>query len=75
MRATVTAARGNIDSSKEEWNEVLAFAQTGISDEIVEVEDECGNILKCTPSHKVFTKNRGYIDAADLKENDKISFI
>jgi ribonucleoside-diphosphate reductase alpha chain len=52
------------------FNRISAFAQTGESSEIIEIEDEHGNILKCTPEHKIFTKNRGYVEAQHLKEED-----
>lgn len=37
---------------------------------IIEIETEDGNILKLTPDHKVYTENRGYIQAAELTEDD-----
>jgi len=39
--------------------------------EVLVIEDEeTGKIIKCTPDHKVFTKNRGYVLAKDLKADD-----
>lgn len=37
---------------------------------IIEIETEDGNILKLTPDHKVYTENRGYIQASELTEDD-----
>lgn len=51
---------------------VSEFAQTGESIEMMEIEDEKGNILRCTPEHQVYTTNRGYVMAQDLQENDSI---
>jgi intein/homing endonuclease len=36
----------------------------------VELVLENGQVLKLTPDHKVFTQNRGYIEAKDLTEDD-----
>jgi len=52
------------------FSEILDFAQTGESTELIEIQDELGNVLKCTPEHKIYTKNRGYVEAQDLKEED-----
>lgn len=38
--------------------------------EILEIEGENGEIIKCTPDHKLFVENRGWIQAKDLTEND-----
>lgn len=60
------------DINKKEmiFSEITAFAQTGESTELIEIEDELGNILRCTPDHQIYTKNRGYILAKNLDEND-----
>lgn len=52
------------------YSEILAFAQTGESTDLIEIEDEQGNVLHCTPEHKIYTKNRGYVEAQDLLETD-----
>ncbi len=57
-------------NNKDIYSHIDAFAQTGESKEIIEIEDEKGNTIKCTPEHKVFTQNRGYIEAQTLKEDD-----
>ena len=31
-----------------------------------------GMELRCTPSHRLFTKNRGYVEAADLTPDDRV---
>lgn len=37
---------------------------------IIEVECEDGTTLKLTPDHKVFTENRGWVEASKLTDND-----
>lgn len=58
------------EKNQSVYSEILNFARTGESTEIIEIEDESGNILKCTPEHKIYTKNRGYVQAQYLKEDD-----
>jgi intein/homing endonuclease len=52
------------------FSNISAFAQTGESTELIEIEDEEGNILRCTPDHPVYTTNRGYVLAGELLETD-----
>lgn len=60
----------DIETKQEVYSEITAFAQTGESVDLIEIEDEQGNIIKCTPEHQIFTQNRGYVQAQDLKEDD-----
>ena len=62
----------NIETNKSEFEAVEAFAQTGESTELYEIEDEQGNIIRCTPEHQIYTKTRGYVMAKDLEEDDII---
>jgi ribonucleoside-diphosphate reductase alpha chain len=52
------------------WSEITVSAKTGETDELIEIETEKGNIIRCTPEHKIYTKNRGYVEAQHLKEDD-----
>jgi ribonucleoside-diphosphate reductase alpha chain len=52
------------------WSDVTAAAQTDIVEELYEIEDSTGKIIKCTAEHQIFTKNRGYVMAKDLIETD-----
>lgn len=56
---------GIVESKEVTWGEL-----TRRSAEIVELVLENGQVLKLTPDHKVFTQNRGYIEAKDLTEDD-----
>jgi len=44
---------------------------TGVN-EIVRVEFSNGMVLRCTPNHRVWTVNRGYVAVADLVETDRV---
>lgn len=59
-------------STKEiEEKQVTQLYEREISEDIFEIEDDNGNIIKLTGNHKVFT-NRGWIEAKNLKETDEI---
>ncbi len=60
----------DIDTNTKVWSDVTAAAQTGASTEIFEIEDEAGNVVRCTGNHLVYTKNRGYVRADELVETD-----
>lgn len=40
--------------------------------ELIKLELENGSIIKLTPDHQVYTKNRGYVEAAKLTEDDEL---
>lgn len=40
---------------------------------LIEIETENGKLI-CTPNHKVYTKNRGYIEAGDLQLSDELLY-
>lgn len=40
--------------------------------DIYEIELENGKTLKCTPNHKIYTINRGWIKAENITENDDV---
>jgi ribonucleoside-diphosphate reductase alpha chain len=44
---------------------------TGVN-EIVRVEFSNGMVLRCTPNHRIWTTNRGYVEAAKLADDDKV---
>ncbi len=48
-----------------------AFMITGVN-EIVRLEFGNGMVLRCTPGHRIWTTNRGYVQAKDLTESDRI---
>lgn len=39
-------------------------------DELIELEFDDGDIVKCTPDHKFYTLNRGWVEAQELDEED-----
>ncbi len=52
---------------------VTAAAQTGSTKEMIRITDDVsGKVVECTPDHKIFTQNRGWIEAQDLTEEDKL---
>ena len=61
----------NTETKMSEWKKIIKSAQTSISTKIMNITDEkTGKSIKCTPDHKIFTENRGYVCAKDLMVND-----
>ena len=70
---TTAAVRSyNVNTRKAVWSEVSAAAKTATVTTLIEIEDEHGNKIRCTPDHQIFTKNRGYVIAKDLLEADTL---
>jgi ribonucleoside-diphosphate reductase alpha chain len=51
-----------------------AFMITGFND-IVRLRFDNGMELRCTPGHKIFTTNRGYIEAQELTTDDEVKVL
>lgn len=55
---------------KSSYEIVSAAGITGQSDELYELEDEFGNVVKCTGNHLIHTENRGWVEAKNLTLDD-----
>jgi len=64
----------NIETNQYEYKLVTAGAMTRLDAELLKIEDDLGHYLVCTPDHKVYTKNRGYVMACDLNEDDELVY-
>lgn len=60
----------NISTGDVELKSITNAIKTRENTNIIELELEDGTTVKLTPDHKVFTENRGYIEAGRLTEND-----
>ena len=62
----------NENKNKIELKPVEEIYKREYSGELICIELDNGNIIKCTSNHKIYTTNRGYIEAKDLLESDDI---
>jgi ribonucleoside-diphosphate reductase alpha chain len=60
----------NTETGEFVWENVSAAAKTATVTELMEIEDEKGNLIRCTPDHQIWTQNRGWVMAKDLTETD-----
>lgn len=61
----------NTDTKEIEYKAVVASAQTNPKAKVMRITDtNTGKSIRCTPDHQIFTENRGYVIAKDLKEDD-----
>jgi ribonucleoside-diphosphate reductase alpha chain len=60
------------DGKKIVWENISNAILTKKVDELVEIETESGQIIRCTVDHKIFTTNRGWVEAQDLEETDEL---
>ena len=59
--------------TEKDFQDVTAAAQTGSTKEMIRITDEeTGKVVECTPDHKIFTQNRGWVEAKDLVETDEL---
>jgi len=58
-----------------EFQKITFADKTRENAELIKITDtKTGKILKLTPEHKVYTVNRGYVEAQFLKETDKLNY-
>lgn len=60
----------NTETKQKEFKKVTAKAKTAENADLVRVTAPNGKTLVCTPDHRVFTENRGYVEAKNLKSTD-----
>lgn len=61
----------NEDTFDLEFKKIENYFDNGCK-EVLEIELEDGRIIKCTKDHKIFTENRGWVEAQFLTENDEV---
>ena len=59
----------NFQKEKFEYKKIDHYVKNGESD-ILKIGLSNGSCIQCTPDHKVWTENRGYVEAQDLTKND-----
>ena len=66
----------NLLTDEFEYKKITAKALTKKSAKLIKITDNVsGKSIRCTPEHKVYTKNRGYVSAYELNENDELEII
>jgi ribonucleotide reductase alpha subunit len=60
------------DGNQVVWQNISNAMLTKETDELVEIETESGQVIRCTPDHKIFTTNRGWVEAQNLEETDNL---
>ena len=65
----------DIETGEKKFAPIVAFAQTSPKEKVMRIKtNEFNTELILTPDHKVFTLNRGYVMAKDLKVTDKLVY-
>lgn len=66
-------APGTKVKTEKGFQEITAAAKTGSTKEMIRITDEeTGKVVECTPDHKIYTQNRGWVEAKDLTEEDQL---
>lgn len=65
----------NLSTYWNEKNQVINRFEYDCNEEIVELEFEAGIKIQCTKDHQFYTKNRGWVEADKLTEEDNVIYI
>ncbi|HCT76993.1 MAG TPA: vitamin B12-dependent ribonucleotide reductase [Micromonosporaceae bacterium] len=68
---THDATNQDAPADRVELTTPKAVMVTG-TNEISRLEFSNGMVLRCTPNHRIWTTNRGYVEAKDLLETDRV---
>lgn len=60
----------NIQNNSPEYKPILKLYQRPYKGKLYTITDQFGHKITCTPNHKVYTQNRGFIRADELTIND-----
>ena len=61
----------NVLTERQEYKEITNFSLMDNNAEVLRIYDDIsGKEIICTPEHKIYTRNRGYVYAKELAEND-----
>jgi ribonucleoside-diphosphate reductase alpha chain len=71
---THDATSPDAPSERVEITTPKAFMITGYN-EIVRLRFDNGAQLRCTPGHRIFTVNRGYVEASQLTDDDDVKLL
>jgi ribonucleoside-diphosphate reductase alpha chain len=64
------------DGKSVTFDKVLAVQKTKRNSKVIKITDsESGRSLRCTADHRIFTKNRGYVEAGSLLPTDELEII
>ena len=66
----------NLENNVIEFKPLENIWVTSENADVIEITDDINNVsLICTPEHPVFTKNRGWVEARNLLEEDLLDII
>lgn len=65
----------NTETRLSEFKKIEAFAMTNPKARLMKITSESGASIRCTPDHKIWTENRGYVEAKNLIETDTLRSI
>jgi ribonucleotide reductase class II len=73
---TIKILSKNLKSGQLEFRPILNALLTKPKAEVLEITyDENRPPLVCTPDHKVYTTNRGWVEAGELREDDTLDIL
>ena len=70
----INAMTYNEENDQFEFSEIVNATKSKENANVIEIIFDDTTSIKLTPDHKVYTSNRGYVEAAQLTENDEIIY-
>ena len=68
----VKALSYNEKTGKNEYKPIINYWKYEAPKDMIEIELDNGKKIKCTENHKIYTRNRGYVEAGSLTNKDDV---
>ena len=65
----------NITERKLEYKKIDRWIQKETDNTLLKIKLSNDIFIKCTPNHKIYVKNRGYVRAEEIKQDDELYYL
>lgn len=62
----------DVSTKKTTYSIIEDAGVTATTDALYHIIDNLGNVVKCTPDHKIYTTNKGYVAAKNIVNGDSL---
>jgi hypothetical protein len=71
---SVSVLSCDVENKRAEWKPIARYLKRSLHGSLVRVVHECGELV-CTPNHKIWTEEHGYVMAGSLKSGTHLRVV
>jgi len=65
----------NLETNKLEYKKINRWVSKKTKNTLLRIKLHNDIFIDCTPNHKIYVKNRGYVKAEEIRENDDLCYL